>query len=106
MLEVRSRSKEQQFQEPKLYFVRIWLVPKNTTLKIKLTERYQSLNNDSTRFRASVALGDVLVRVARRAGIVVIFEEGLEFGNKAGFKLRLRIKGSSLTSKVVLPLPT
>lgn len=45
---------------------------------IELTERYQSRYNDSARFRASAALGDVLVRVARRAGIVVIFEKGLE----------------------------
>ena len=43
---------------------------KNT--KTKLTERYHSRYNESARFRASAALGDVLVRVAKRAGIVVI----------------------------------
>ena len=85
MLEIRSRRKEQQFQEPKVErIVRFTLREYN----IKLTERYQSRYNDRTRFRASAALGDVLVKVARRAGIVVIFEA---VGNKAVLKLRLRI---------------
>ena len=86
MLEVRSRCREQQFQEPKVDCT-FEICRKN--YNIKLTERYQSRYNDSTRFRASAALGDVLVRVARRAGIVVILEW---VGNKAVFKLRLHIK--------------
>jgi hypothetical protein len=76
--------KEQQFQEPKKqdWTVEI-LVCFSQEYNTKPTERYQSRYNDNARFRASAALGDVLERVARRAGIVVILNQ---VGKQSGFQ--------------------